>query len=106
MVRVTINSKRHALIIKGHAGSAEPGHDLVCCAASILAESLSRYLNTKMKDGALEMLMDHVEPGDVKIIAWPESTNEKQIGAVFEMIREGFQAMAEEYPKYITLRED
>ena len=106
MVRVQINVKRHALIINGHAGAAEPGRDLVCCAVSTLAETLSRYLETRMEDGALEMLMDKVEPGNVQIIAWPESTNEKQIRALFEMIREGYRAIAEEYPQYIKLRED
>ena len=106
MVRVQINVNRHALIIKGHAGAAEPGRDLVCCAVSTLAETLSRYLETRMEDGALEMLMDKVEPGNVQIIAWPESTNEKQIRALFEMIREGYRAIAEEYPQYIKLRED
>lgn len=106
MVRVTINVKRHVLIIKGHAGAAEPGRDLVCCAVSTLAETLSRYLEVRMEEGALEMLMDKVEPGNVQIIAWPESTNEKQIMALFEMIREGYRAIAEEYPQYIKLRED
>lgn len=106
MVIIQINMKTHALIIKGHAGSAEPGKDLVCCAVSTLAETLSRYLEVRMEEGALEMLMDKVEAGDVKIVAWPESTNVKQINAVYEMIREGYRAIAEEYPQYIKLRED
>lgn len=106
MVRVWVNPEKCRLIINGHANSNMPGKDLVCCAASTLAETLSRYLNERMKEGALDTLVDKVKPGSVYISAKPESTSEKQIRAVYDMIKTGYKAIAEEYPQYITIKEE
>ena len=51
-------------------------------------------------------LVDKVKPGSVYISAKPESTSEKQIRAVYDMIKTGYKAIAEEYPQYITIKEE
>ena len=105
MVGIYLNMEKRQLMIDGHADSAEPGKDLVCCAVSILAESLSRYMDAQEGNSGLKYLINEIEPGRTYISAVPSEWCEKEIQGAFGMTREGLRALAEEYPEYIRLEE-
>ena len=105
MVRIYCNREKLELQIDGHANSAEYGKDLVCCAVSILAESLSRYLDRKEEAGELRYLVNEIAEGRVYISADPCRWDLKETVGAFEVIREGLKAIAEEYPEYIKMEE-
>ena len=105
MVSIYLNMEKHQLMIDGHAGAAEPGKDLVCCAISILAESLSRYLEARESMGNLKYVINEVKPGKTFISTVPSEWSVKEIQGAFAMTREGLRALAEEYPENIKMEE-
>ncbi len=44
MVRIAYNASKKEMSFSGHAGSAEKGKDLICCAVSTLFYTLKRSL--------------------------------------------------------------
>lgn len=106
MVKVRINPDDCRMEVEGHAGSAEPGRDLVCCAASMLAQALSLYTSARQKRGDMRELTTTVEGGRVRVAAEPEYWAWDEIHGAFEVIQEGFRALAEDYPEYIEMEED
>lgn len=52
-IETLLEDNQFYLTIKGHAGYAEEGKDIVCSAISILAFSLDRYLCDKEADGEI-----------------------------------------------------
>ena len=75
----------------GHANSAPKGQDLVCCAVSVLTQSLA--LNTKTNiydyDGDMDITMDN---------DWHNAT-------LFNAYLASMRVLANQYPDYITLKE-
>lgn len=106
VVNIYMDMEKLELQINGHACSAEPGKDLVCCAVSILAESISRYMERKESSGDLEFLINEIQEGRVLIKAEPNKWDMKESKGAFEVVREGFRALANEYPEYITMEEE
>jgi uncharacterized protein YsxB (DUF464 family) len=94
------------LEVKGHAESPRVNDcDLVCCAVSILTETLSRYMEHYMEGGYLAALDQQIKPGDSYIRAKPYGWSAGHTVTAFETIRYGLRALAEEYPEYIKLEE-
>lgn len=106
MIRIRIDMETLEMEISGHANSAEKGKDLVCCAVSTLAETLSRYLEKQMADGNLINLVDEIGNGLVYLNPTPYGWSIQETVAAYKVIREGFRALANEYTDYITLEEE
>ena len=85
-----------AYTVKGHAGFAPSGQDIVCAAASFFAISCCNALEsvahirteTRMKDGFLS----------VKLL---EDNNEAQV--IIDVLRQGFRDLREQYPEYVSI---
>jgi uncharacterized protein YsxB (DUF464 family) len=105
MVNITLIVNQPYLNVSGHANSDEIGKDLVCCALSILVDSLSRYMAVKEEEGALHYLANEVQEGSALIAALPTERSAQEVRGAFEMAREGLRALADEYPEYIKLEE-
>ena len=105
MVSIYMNMEKLQLIIDGHAGADEPGKDLVCCSVSILAQSLSLYMDVREKAGDLKYKINEVRFGKVYIIVTPNEWSEKEIRGAYEVIREGMRALAEDYPDNVKMEE-
>jgi len=103
MVRVRVGPME--LEVTGHAQSAEPGKDLVCCSLSVLTQTLAIYMEKLMNQGCLLMLDKQLEPGDAYIRVIPYGWSMKNVIIAFEVIRAGITTLAEDYPEYITLEE-
>ena len=88
------------LIIKGHAGQAEKGKDLVCSAVSILTHTVAENVRRLCKHhiGYISL-----EEGDSEVDIFFNSDNEyKEIGGKIEAIATGFELLAESYPENVV----
>ena len=105
MVRIYLNMENLELDVHGHANTAEAGKDLVCCAASMLIESLSRYAAVRESEGDMKSLINEIRGGRAIIASRPCEWSEREVTGAYEVIREGLRALARDYPEYITLEE-
>lgn len=94
-VRYKATKHSHTLSIKGHAGYAEMGSDIVCSAISVLAQTLVEYL--KDSNTEVEAILN---PGDVWIwAAGPEAEE------AFRMVMTGLKLIEGSYSGYIKIKE-
>jgi uncharacterized protein YsxB (DUF464 family) len=82
----------HRLSIKGHAGQAEKGRDIVCAAVSALAFALLGYLI------ANNAQIDAIQADDGEIGIDCRGGDE-----AFAMAVTGFTQIAEAHPQYVEL---
>ena len=102
MIKVIYHRKYHRLTIEGHACSGEPGHDLVCASASILAYTLAasvanmsaakqvRDARIELKEGAGEISCKAVRRFDAPVML------------IFDTLCAGYELLANNYPDNIS----
>lgn len=102
MIQVVYHRKFHRLTMEGHAGSAEPGQDLVCASASILAYTLADNVMKIAAGGHARMapVVDMAE-GKTEIQLKPHSKYRSVVTMIFDSICAGFSLLAHNYPAYI-----
>lgn len=89
--------------LKGHAGYAEIGQDIVCSAISILAYSLSEKLEN-MAYERNDMTSSYMFcEGDSRITVEYEDTAKEIIEAVVDTILCGLAGLQSNYPDYIQI---
>lgn len=102
MIRVTLHSQGGCIIgfeVKGHAGFAEAGQDIVCAAVSILTTTCANALETvagvrpmvKASEGRMLLALPNGSGHDAQVI--------------LQTMRQGLRDLAEEYSRYILLNE-
>jgi uncharacterized protein len=97
MIQVSVIShdgKSYGLEVKGHAGFAESGKDLICAGVSSI---VTGGFNAFNKDDIEEISL---EEGYAKVILKPESESLK----VLDVIIIQLQTMQESYPKYLKIK--
>ena len=98
MLKVQIaykNNKFSSLTMKGHADSAEHGHDLVCAGASAVVIG---GLNN-IKD--IKQFKVHIAEGDVKVEAIGEISQHDEV--VLETIVSGLKTLQEDNKQFIKI---
>ena len=103
MVTIKIDTKTLELTAEGHANSAPMGEDLVCCAVSILLQTLCIWTEEQDKAGRLISLKEEIEPGHVYLNPQPYGWSRREILTAFCVIREGLKALAEQNENYIRM---
>lgn len=88
--------------VKGHAGAADYGHDIVCAAVSMLVtnaiNSAEHLLGVHIADDK------QVQPGDVVCeIPSLQGTDDEKLQLLFEAMVFGIHQVAESYPDFVTL---
>lgn len=102
MIEVKYHRKYHRVTIKGHAGSGEPGHDLVCASASILAYTLaSSVMNAEIEKLVRDAVIN-LEEGNAEISCKPVNRMKAIHTLVFDSICAGFDILAQKYPNNIS----
>ena len=95
MIHIDIHPDRIA--VTGHANTGPPGRDLVCCAVSVLAQTLEASIR-KLTDAEIQ---SHMEPGEM-IIRWngdlPESAQ-----LLVDSFFIGICGVAEAHPECIQI---
>lgn len=97
MIRIVYDRGEHSVRIRGHAGSGEAGHDLVCAAVSILAYTLASYIMNMEKDGAATHATATLRSGEAEIACTPIPERRGEITRVMDALCEGFAILKESY---------
>lgn len=84
----------HQFFCIGHADYDHAGRDIVCSAISILCSALVLSITELGYDA-------HIENGDVRVIIDDYDTAE--LKAIFRTVMNGFNLLAEQYPKNLKI---
>ena len=102
MIQVTYYRRYNRLTVTGHAGSAEPGHDLVCASASILAYTLAANVANMADNGQVRQPIIKITEGNTEISCNPRHNLKSSVTLVFDSVCIGSEMLAHEHPEYIT----
>lgn len=100
-VQVTLG-KRLSLRMKGHAGSAEIGKDLVCASASILAYTLAQ--NVRDHQNACEKTTIKLDEGDAEISCIPNEECIKGMRILYAAFVRGFELLQANFPDKVSVQ--
>lgn len=98
MIKVIHNRAIPSVTIKGHAGSGEKGHDLVCASVSILAYTLASITEDMKQGTQVHGVTVELNDGGALISCEPIGHYSYPIKLMFETICTGFNLLAHEYP--------
>lgn len=93
-----------SLVIKGHAGTAEHGHDIVCASASMLAYTLAAGVSEASECGKLRCdPFITLSPGFARVCCLPFLENHGEIRAMYDLIFGGYRLLSSQYPDNVKL---
>ena len=99
MIKITMNTKRHKLTVKGHAMPDEGDqYREICSASGALAQALAFAL-TRAEEGRLLKSFDYrPDRGDLLILAIPEEKQDEKIEQIFTLYGYGMELLAKSHP--------
>lgn len=103
MIRVSLHGqpgRYTGFEIRGHAGFASWGKDIVCAAVSVLATTCVNALESVARVEA----QVSVREGDMAVSLPPEAGHDAQV--ILASAVQGFRDIAEQYPKNLQLIEN
>ena len=104
MIQVVYHRNFHRLTITGHAGAAEPGYDLVCASASMLAYTLAANVANMADNGQVREPVMKMNEGDTEISCNPRHNLKASVTLVFDSVCVGFELLAHDYPEYVSYK--
>ena len=105
-VKFTENSKTgmFSLTIKGHAGQAEIGKDIVCASASILAYTVAQIVTNMKSLGCLKKPPTvKIGKGDAVVSCQPKEEYRSEAEHTYLVVQTGYELLAHNYPQYVEL---
>ena len=102
MIQAVYYRSYNRLTVTGHAHSAEPGHDLVCASASMLAYTLAANVANMADNGQVRQPIIKTNEGDTEISCNPRHNLKNTVTLVFDSICVGFELLAHDYPENIS----
>ena len=103
-VRFEKADKNLVLTVKGHAGQAEHGKDIVCSAASILAYTVAQSVADMRDGGKLKKKPTiRMDEGDAIITCKPTKQYYAEALHTFCVIQTGYDVLCHNYPWYVQL---
>ena len=102
MIRVVYHREYHRLTIEGHAQSGEPGHDLVCASASILAYTLAASVNDLVANGQAGDPIMELYGGNATVSCKPAHRLKAVVTMIFDSICTGYALLAATHPENIS----
>lgn len=100
MIEITYDRRYYSVTVKGHAGAAEPGHDIVCAGVSALVYALCTRGSIRF-----HAQCDNLTGGDDFVRCYPRQGEEALCREMLETGMTGLRAIARTYPEYVTVRE-
>ena len=102
------NKRECSLLVKGHAGQADKGYDIVCASASILAYTIAQVIKAMDHHGDLgEPPTLDLEDGNATIVCRAEDDYTfSEMMQSFFVIRTGYAVLAHNYPQYVQIIKD
>ncbi len=106
-VNVSIDKDKRecSLMVKGHAGQADIGKDIICASASILAFTAAQVLKIMDEGGEFSQHPTlNLENGDATVSCCADDdTTFLQVTQTFFTIAMGYKLLAHNYPQYVEL---
>ena len=93
-----------ALRLRGHAGSGEPGQDLICAGASAPVLALREELLHLEDEGALRFRTLRLEPGDAEICCDPAPGEEETVRVAFDTVVRGLRLLERLFGEHVEVR--
>lgn len=108
MIHVTFEENREKksiiLRMKGHAGQAAAGKDIVCAAASILAYTVAQTVSYMFSDGKLRRKpCIRLSKGDALVTVRPRQEYYDEALYAFFVAQVGYSLLAKNYPQFVKL---
>ena len=98
------DGKTLILTVKGHAGQADVGQDIVCASASILAYTVAQVVTTMRDEGKLKKKPNiRLESGDAVITCKPIKQFFAEALHTFSVAQVGYDLLHHNYPRYVQL---
>jgi uncharacterized protein YsxB (DUF464 family) len=92
------------MTIKGHAGAAPKGEDLVCSAATMLAYTVAQAVQFMNEQGQLKKNPKiSIREGEAKIIAMPTDEGYAMALHTFWVAQCGIHVLQHNYPQHVKL---
>lgn len=102
MITVKYDRKRLTVTARGHAMSAEKGHDLVCSAASILLYTLaSDVMDLTACSRDYRRPRVKLKEGDAEISISPVHGGGSVARLIFDSVCKGFELLQKDYPENV-----
>lgn len=103
-INIFLDDNEYMISITGHAGykKNENDNDIVCAAASCLAETLSAAL-CKLEDKKLCKIMDSTESDGCRLYRVQIAEDDVRVKQTIETIKTGFELLENTYPNYIKI---
>jgi uncharacterized protein YsxB (DUF464 family) len=97
-----------SLLVKGHAGQAEKGKDIICASASILAYTIAQVIKAMEHHGDLaETPILELNEGDATIVCRAKDDFLfSEMMQDFFVIRTGYMLLAHNYPQFVEFIDD
>ena len=108
MLKVTFEQKdsKLALKLKGHAGQADIGHDIVCASCSILAYTVAQFVKEAEASGYLKSPAEiKLESGDSVISCKPTDDMLIDMQNIYLFAEKGYHLLAHNYPQFVDLKQ-
>ena len=102
MIEVVYHRDYLRLTVKGHANSAEYGHDLVCASASILAHTIAAQVANLSADNKVQRPVIKLESGDAEVSCAPRNRHKASVKLMFDTVCSGFELLARDFPEFIS----
>ena len=102
MIEVVYHRQYHRVTVKGHAYSGDPGHDLVCAAASILAYTLAANMQNMVEQGDARSLVMELNVGNAEVSCIPKTKYKHIATLTIDAICAGYELLARNYPSFIS----
>ena len=93
----------HSLRIRGHAGSGEPGRDLICAGVSALVLALREELLHLEGRGALRFRTLRLEPGDAEIRCDAVPGGEEAVETAFGTVVRGLRLLERLFGEHVQV---
>lgn len=100
------DSRELKMTVKGHAGQADVGHDIICASASILAYTVAQVLKAMHSHGDLtEEPKIRLNSGDAVVSCRvKEDNNYAEALHTFFVAQVGYSLLAHNYPNFVELK--
>lgn len=93
------------MTLRGHAGTAPEGEDLVCAACTTLAYTAAQAVQDMNTLGKLmKPPKINIQRGRATIIATPQENAAAETLTVFRTVQCGARVLAHHYPKHVQLK--
>ena len=98
MISVIYDRQDFTLTVRGHANTAEYGHDLVCAAASVLLHTYSAAADLLYNRGYVKRINRDISSGNSSIGAEVLPDYDEVVRLALDAVVSGYEFLAARYP--------